>query len=174
MPRKPAVIVSSIHPKGRRSGESEGTTRIKFRIHTPMRPSSETVPKIPGVRLGRTPSRTRNGIAHIRIGVDQDKSVHGACQKRCTMKNVSVGISPYQITKYWANPVYIQKIEKANIILPISCSTPGAEADVAGPNARRNPTAINPIVTIALQKSVAKYHQPNKVLCHLGDSDMIK
>jgi len=105
MPRNPAVIVSSIHPRGTRSRESEGTTRMKFSIHTPINPSTATVPRIRGVRLGLTPSKTRNGITHIKIGVDQDNSIHGRCQKRCTMKKVSVGMLANQMTRYWAKPV---------------------------------------------------------------------
>src|ERR1700686_2595630 len=90
------------------------------------------------------------------------------------MKKVSVGMSPYQMTMYCAKVRYIQKTEKANIILPRSCSTlPRVNMLPAG-STPRICTAVKDIAQIALQKTVAKYHHPNSVLCHCGDSDEIK
>ncbi len=42
------------------------------------------------------------------------------------------------------------------------------------PSTRRRQTAVNAIVTIALQKAPAKNHQPNSVECHSGDSDITR
>src|SRR5271154_2338665 len=43
-----------------------------------------------------------------------------------------------------------------------------------GPSTRRRQTAVNAIVTTALQKAPAKNHHPNSVECHSGDSDITR
>src|ERR1700693_1352029 len=43
-----------------------------------------------------------------------------------------------------------------------------------GPSTRRRYTAVNAIVTMALQNAPAKNHQPNSVECHSGDSDITR
>src|SRR5579871_2665296 len=139
-----------------------------------MTPSKATVPRIAGVFFGFTPINTLNGRAHNRTGHIQVRNIHGWCQQRPMMKKVSVGRSPYQITMYCANVRYIQKTEKAKIILPRSCSTLPRVNILPGGNTARILTAVNDIKQRQLQKTVAKYHHPKSVLCHCGDSDDIR
>src|SRR5262245_48030763 len=91
-----------------------------------------------GVILGFWPSRIQKGKTQIRNQTLSEMWTYGSARRvqkpakyqvsctncvprRLMTKPVSSGMFAYQITKYCDQNRYIQKIEKAKIILPRSC-----------------------------------------------------
>src|SRR5258705_3160703 len=117
-PRKPSAIPIWIGPAQAApfSGTSDGHTSA---LRSSQNPSSEIVatpPRITGVRFGRSPSNTQNGVTQQPAHATSDSFTYGnssSCQSitfqlswrncgpRRAWKNcVSSGRLPYQITMY--------------------------------------------------------------------------
>jgi len=116
------------------AGTSDGHTSALRSSQNPSSDATATLPRITGVRFGRSPSSTQNGVtqtpAHAtrhsftygRSKSDQSTTFQLSWRKLRAEPRledcVSSGRLPYQITMYWAKNRYIQKIENAKIILP--------------------------------------------------------
>ena len=122
------------------SGTSEGQISTLRSIQKPNADTLAIVARNQPVFFGRWPSRHQNGITQMQIQANSVTFTHGSPQtrshqpsqyqvsfrnsvpRRAPKNCVSSGRLPYQITRYCEKNRYIQKIEKAKIILPRSWS----------------------------------------------------
>src|SRR6516164_6292529 len=132
----------------------------------PKRTVAATVMRIAGFSLARRNNRTTKGTPQFRTRFSRNNPCQGPCCRR-TKYSASSGLLTYQMSMYWLNQMYIQKLLKANKSVPRS----------------RHWSLVSLLLRILANTTTAasvprnmpeKLYTPKTVLDHLGSRDMIQ
>src|SRR5262245_46229387 len=167
-------------------GISDGQISALRSSQKPNTTIAATGPRIIGVRFGRCPSSTQNGMIQLQVHAASERCTYGSssrerlkyqvswrnCEPRRPWMNcVSSGRFPYQTTMYCAKKMYIQKTENAKIISPRSFIR-GFVISSAQPGERRRSTQTSAVAATAFRKPPHPKYQPNIVEYQVGMSDI--